>query len=115
MKSTLYATDIHGKTVKKSTKTFEVCLDHEPMQQELSALQNEAAQWQNLQVIKLYPAQTKAEKVGKFWTLSFEVHADDWLFWCGFCAGKRWGVMNHGAEDHKKRRLLDLGEWQVQI
>jgi hypothetical protein len=113
----LIANDIRGYPADKGVKTFEVCLDHEPTTDEIYALQGEAGQWQNLKVIKLRPASTKSEKMfdGKFWTLSFAVHEDDWLFWCGFCAGKKWGITNSGRGDAKKKRLFEIGQWSVQI
>ena len=115
-KTVLSATDYSGQPAK-TTKTFEICLDHEPTPEELAALQNEAAQWQNMRILKLYPAQTKVEKQysGKFWTVQFEVHESDWLFWCGFCAGKKWGFNNAGRGDKRKKRLQEIGEWSVQI
>lgn len=116
-KTVLTATDETGRAVNKGTKTFEICFDHEPTPEETYALQNEAGQWQNLRVIKLYPATTKTEKVsgGKFWSLTFEVHPDDWLFWCGFCAGKKWAVVGAGRGDKQKQRMKEIGEWLVQI
>lgn len=98
-------------------RIFEICLDHEPTSQDIYSLQSESGTWQNLKVIKLYLSNINVEKRngGKFWTLSFEVHQDDWLFWCGFCCGKRWGVNVINMDTKKKRRLQDIGQWLVQI
>lgn len=116
-KLTLSALDRSGIPVKKDTKTFEICLDHEPTLHELQLIQNEAGQWQNLHIVKLYPAALNPQKQynGKFWTISFEVHKDDWLFWCGFCAGKKWGIQSQVADNHKKQRIKEIGEWAIQI
>jgi len=113
----LTARDRSGVESKKGVKIFEVCLEHEPTHDEIYALQCEAGQWQNLNVLKLYPINTQREKMcgGKFWTLSFAVHEDDWLFWCGFCAGKKWSVLSNSKVDLKKRRQAELANWIVQI
>ena len=117
IKAKLSAHDGTGLEAKKGIKIFKVCLDHEPTHDEIYALQSEADQWQSLKIIKLYPTTTQSEKMygGKFWTLSFAVHEDDWLFWCGFCAGKKWSIINHNKVDDKKKRRDEIGQWLVQI
>jgi hypothetical protein len=71
-------------------KTFEICFDKEPTEFEIFWLKNETYNWKVLSVIKVSPYKCSSTKVAKFWTLTFDVDENDWLFWCGFIAGKRW-------------------------
>jgi len=96
-------------------KKFEICFDKEPTQSEISCLQQEAAGWSNHRVIKVYPAKFNTEKVAKFWTLSFDVEEKDWMFWCGFLAGKKWRLKVSERDIAAKERDKKVAEYMVQI
>lgn len=97
------------------TKTFEVCFDKEPTQNEIYCLQQEAGIWQSHKVIKIYPSKCTTTKVAKFWTLSFDVAETDWMFWCGFLAGKKWRINVDNRDVQLKEKDRQAGEYGVQI
>jgi hypothetical protein len=96
-------------------KTFEICLEKEPTENEIYMLQQEATSWGYCKVISLYHIKCNTAKVSNFWTLTFEVDEKDWLFWCGFIAGKKWRIQSDKRESQLKERDKDAAEYFVQI
>ena len=85
-------------------KTFEICFAQEPTQEQMSLIYREGCSWQMIRVIKGYPRNFRKEKTDEgYWVVKFDVFADDWLFWCGYAAGKKLG-MNIGKDG-------DLHKW----
>lgn len=75
-------------------KTFEIMFAEEPTPYQMVLIYNEACKWNGQGVLKGYPTNAKKYKEEEFgyWVVSFEITADDWLFWCGFLSGRSLGI-----------------------
>ena len=96
-------------------KSFELCFDKEPTLSDIDSIRDEAYSWHRHRVIKKSPYDYVPKKCGKFWTLTFDVAEEDWLFWCGFIAGKKWKMSSLIKEEQSKMKDKQAAEYTVTI
>jgi hypothetical protein len=111
---------------KMVMKPFEICLDHNPTDNEQACLKNIGATWQGHHVVRAYPTKivvlehdvfktNPKDPDKKFWTLTFDVEEGDWLFWCGFIAAKMWNANVGNRDVAMKDRARQADEYTVTI
>lgn len=84
---------ISAKPATPVYKTFEITFVNEPTPDQMHLIYQNGCSWQNVRAIKQYPHKITKEKTDYgYWLVKFEVPESDWLFWCGYVAGRSLGI-----------------------